>query len=185
MVKAPLSLELALLGILRRRPMHAYEMHHQLAQANALGLIWRLKQSQLYALLGRLEEEGYIAGVTEPQGIRPPRKVLHLTPAGEAAFLHWLITPVAHGRDFRQEFLAKLFFAHQEGPDYVQSLLEQQRTTCQAMLAEMQAKASTREANNPYAWLVYEFRVSQLSAILTWLDTCHMTLTPPLDMPEQ
>jgi PadR family transcriptional regulator AphA len=73
MVKLPLTIEHALLGLLRRGPMHAYEMHRMLLQSEALGLVWRLKQSQLYALLGRLEEAGYVAGVVEAQPARPPR----------------------------------------------------------------------------------------------------------------
>src|SRR3712207_428899 len=111
MVKLPLTLEHALLGFLWQRPMHAYEIHQMLKEARALGLIWHLKQSQLYALLARLEEEGYITSITEPQGTRPPRRVMHLTSQGREAFQRWLVEPVAHGRDFRQEFLAKLFFA--------------------------------------------------------------------------
>ena len=82
MVKTPLSMEHALLGFVRQRPLHAYEIHQTLAQAEALGLVWHLKQGQTYALLARLEEAGYLAATIEPQDLRPPRKVLHLTPAG-------------------------------------------------------------------------------------------------------
>src|SRR5690242_18868036 len=101
------GMEHALLGLVRSRPMHAYEMYQQLMRApdgQALGRVWRLKQSHLYALLAKLEAAGYIAATTEPQGTRPPRRMLRLAPAGETAFAEWVVTPVRHGRDFRLEF---------------------------------------------------------------------------------
>ena len=55
MIKPPLTIEHALLGFLRQRPIHAYQIHQQLLQVEALGPIWHHKQSQLYALLSRPE----------------------------------------------------------------------------------------------------------------------------------
>jgi PadR family transcriptional regulator, regulatory protein AphA len=171
MVRLPLTLEHALLGLLARRPMHAYEMYQMLKEAHALGLIWRLKQSQLYALLARLEDAGYVEAIMELQGARPPRKILHLTPDGHDAFGRWLQTPVAHGREFRQEFLAKLYFAQQDVPDTLAVLAERQRHTCQEWLAELESSAAMAEPRS-YDWLVLQFRIGQVQAILDWLDTC-------------
>jgi PadR family transcriptional regulator AphA len=86
-------------------------------RSRPLGHVWRIKQSQLSARLARLEEAGFLASTVETQDTRPPRKVLHLTPVGEAAFKSWLITPVQHGRDFRLDSLAKLFFANRDPGD--------------------------------------------------------------------
>ncbi len=179
MIKLPLTLEHALLGFLAQRSMHAYEMYQTLNEAHALGLVWRLKQSQLYALLARLEEAGYVTTVTEPQGTRPPRKILHLSPGGHAAFDRWLRTPVAHGREFRQEFLAKLYFAQDSGADTIAVLVEQQRHACQAWLADLEASAATAEPRS-YDWLVLQFRIGQVQAIMGWLDTCLATLVDPV-----
>src|SRR5215467_2630644 len=111
-----LGLKYALLGLVIDHPMHPYEMHQQLLEARALGLVWHLKQGHLYAMVASLEEAGYLTSTAESQGTRPPRKVLHLTHAGRSAFEAWVGAPVAHGRDLRQEFLAKLFFAAQRSP---------------------------------------------------------------------
>src|SRR4051794_24017606 len=127
MVKAPLTMEYALLGFLRDEPMHAYEMYQKLHEAEALGLVWRIKQSQLYALLARLEEIGYLTTVTAPQETRPARKMMSMSPEGREAFETWRETPVHHGRDLRQEFLAKLYFAQLEGSACAARLLEAQR----------------------------------------------------------
>lgn len=170
MVKAPLTMEHALLGFLRDEPMHAYEMHQLLNQTGTLGVVWRIKQSQLYALLARLEDAGYLASVMAPQETRPARKMLHLTEAGRAAFEAWRVTPVYHGRDLRQEFLAKLYFADLAGPAVVEQLIAEQRAVCLSMLKTLQARADA--AQQPYMRVVYEFRCSQLKASCEWLARC-------------
>lgn len=178
MVKLPLALEHALLGFLLQRPMHAYDIHRALTQNHELGLIWRVKQSQLYALLTKLEDEGYIYGTTEPQGNRPPRRMLHLTEAGRQAFTRWIAAPVAHGRDFRQEFLAKLFFANQaDDPQVLTTLLQRQRQACQNLLDDLRTQAERAPAPS-YDLLVLHFRIGQLEHILRWLDECEAALPP-------
>jgi PadR family transcriptional regulator, regulatory protein AphA len=172
MVKLPLTVELGLLGFLRQRPMYGYELHQLLSESADLGLVWRLKQSQLYALLAKLEDEGYLTSAVEPQGSRAPRKTFTLTPLGEQAYHDWVRSPVAHGRDVRIEFLAKLFFARQEGPEAIAQLIEGQRAVARAQLAELHAQAAELGEARPYDWLVLQFRSGQLEAILTWLDTC-------------
>src|SRR3712207_5615002 len=109
MLKQPITIEHALLGLLHDKPMHGYELYQQLMEPGGLWLVWRMKQSQLYALLARLEEEGYLVAELQPQAARPPRKIFHLTPAGLQAYQGWLASPVTHGRSMRQEFLAKLY----------------------------------------------------------------------------
>jgi DNA-binding PadR family transcriptional regulator len=170
-------MEHALLGLLVQRPMHAYEMHQVLQETKALGLVWHLKQSQLYALLARLEEAGHLTSITEQRGTRPPRKILHVTPSGREAFSHWLSTPVAHGRDFRQEFLAKLFFAQEEDPGSATTLLDGQRRECARWLAVLHEKCADAGSERPFDMLVLQFRISQIEAILNWLNTCAATLS--------
>src|SRR5262245_50407367 len=60
MVKQPLTIEHALLGFVRQRPMHGYEIHQRLLASAELGMVWSIKQSLLYAHLTRLEEEGLL-----------------------------------------------------------------------------------------------------------------------------
>ncbi len=172
------DLELALLGLLRAHPSHAYELHLALQRTEALGLVWRLKQGNLYALLTKLEAAGYVESTLEPHGTRPPRKILQLTTAGRSAFQRWLETPVEHGRDFRLEFLAKLYFAAEDGTQAVAMLIRLQRAACRAWLADLERQTSAVASERPFEQLVVQFRVTQLEAILSWLDTCEQTLAP-------
>jgi DNA-binding PadR family transcriptional regulator len=178
MIKQPLTIEYALLGFLRQQPMHAYEIHQTLLRAEALGLVWHIKQSLVYVMLERLEAEGYITAALEPQGSRPPRKILSLTPDGQEAFAHWLITPVAHGRDFRLEFLAKLYFASHDDPANTAGLIATQQAACRAWLVDLRAQADVLSDVRDYDWLVVQFRIGQIEAILAWLDICMTTMAP-------
>jgi DNA-binding PadR family transcriptional regulator len=175
-VNLPLSTEFALLGFLRRQPMHGYEIHQQLSDATGLGLVWRLKQSQLYALLAKLEREGYVTTTVEYQDTRPPRKMFELTEAGRQAFQKWVRQPVSQGRKLRLEFLAKLYFARLEGLDVALQLIEQQRVTCRDWLRQQEAETDLVRQSHPYDWLVHKFRMGQIEAMLAWLDTCQEML---------
>jgi PadR family transcriptional regulator AphA len=179
MIKLPLTIEHALLGFLRERPMHAYEIHQTLTRPQALGLVWHLKQSLVYVMLERLEAAGYLTTTLESQGTRPPRNLLHLTPNGRAAFAQWRVTPVEHGRDFRLEFLAKLYFAGQDDPAAAAQLITDQHAACQAWLADLHLQARVLAGARDYDWLVLQFRIGQLDAILKWLDTCAATVVSP------
>jgi PadR family transcriptional regulator, regulatory protein AphA len=172
-----LGVEHALLGLLRQRSMHAYEMYQRLSAVDALRLVWRLKQSHLYALLAKLEADGLVTSSTETQGTRPPRRMLWLTPAGEDAFAQWIAEPVRHGRDFRLEFLAKLYFATQVGANATRELLDQQRAACQGWIRDLETQGAASDPERPFERLIYQFRVTQIEAILRWLDTCEQALT--------
>jgi PadR family transcriptional regulator, regulatory protein AphA len=170
-----LGVEHALLGLLRQRPMHAYEMYQRLSAVDALRLVWRLKQSHLYALLAKLEADGLVTSSTEAQGTRPPRRMLRLTPTGEDVLARWIATPVGRGRDFRLEFLAKLYFAAQGGA--ARDLLDQQRAACQGWIRDLETQVMASDPGRPFERLIYQFRVTQIEASQRWLDTCEQTLT--------
>lgn len=168
--KRPLAAEHALLGLLRKKPLHGYELIQQIQAAQVKGLVWKIKQSMLYAVLGRLEEEGLVASVLEPQGARPPRKLFHLTVQGGERFAQWLRTPVQHGRDFRLELLTKLYFAVGEGAAV--ELIRRQIEASEAQLQRL-AVGEAVEAGTVVR-LVGDYRVGQMEAALAWLRRCEV-----------
>ncbi|NMC55482.1 MAG: PadR family transcriptional regulator [Chloroflexi bacterium] len=167
LTRTPLTIEHALLGFLLNGAMHGYDIHRQMMNPQGLGQVWQIKQSQLYALLNRLEQEGFVTTVLEAQESRPPRKMFSLTETGRQTFLQWTSAPVPHGRDMRLDFLVKLFFARQISPNAAETLIELQRETCQQWQLN-------REDNSPgtFEWLISEFRRGQTDAMLVWLDQC-------------
>ncbi|MEI6290924.1 MAG: PadR family transcriptional regulator [Chloroflexota bacterium] len=168
MVRRPPGIELALLGFLRDGPQHGYQIHLLMEDPNGLKPIWKLKQSQLYALLANLEKDGLTGGVLEVQDTaRPPRRVFHLTRAGQTAFQKWLSSPVSNPRLMRQEFMAKLYFSSKEGGNKVVSLVNAQKLACRDWLNEIKAE---KVDPGSYQSKIYRYRLGQLSATLQWLD---------------
>jgi PadR family transcriptional regulator AphA len=177
--RTTLSMEHALLGFLLRKPMHGYEIYREMCEPHGLWLIWRIKQSQLYALLGKLADEGMIRATLQTQAARPPRKVFHLTRRGRERFQAWLGAPVPHGRDLRQDFLAKLYFAMQDGPAAAAALIAGQRAACQSWLAAMQPPERDAPGELRFEHMVDRFRRSQIEATLDWLNACERTIARP------
>lgn len=180
-----LTIEHALLGFIYERPMHGYEIYQQLSSNTGLWQVWRMKQSLLYAMLTKLEGEGYLNTTLQPQEARPPRKIYSLSDSGREAFLRWLHGPVPHGRQMRLEFLAKLYFAHRQGADVAGNLLDQQIVTCQAWLEEMRGQGQTEKnlQNESYfSYTVQQFRLSQIEAFLAWLSVCREALLSAVEV---
>ncbi|NTW00709.1 MAG: PadR family transcriptional regulator, partial [Oscillochloris sp.] len=169
MIKVPLTVEYGLLGFVRQQPLHGYEIYQRLCATEDFGLIWGWKQSQLYAELTRLEQDGYLTSAVETQGTRPPRKVFQLTEKGITTFTDWITCPVPHGRDFQLEFPVKLYFARHEGTDAASVLLARQQAACQRWLDDLQAQDQPYAAGPGYTQLVRQFRMSQIETILAWL----------------
>ncbi|MCX6081355.1 MAG: PadR family transcriptional regulator [Chloroflexi bacterium] len=169
MVRRSPGIELALLGFLRQGPQHGYQIHQLVSDPDGLGPIWSLKQSQLYALLAKLEKDGYIWGEVEAQeAARPPRRMFQLTQSGQAAYQVWLKTPVSVPRLVRQEFIAKYYFARREGESQARILIDSQRAICREWLEMMKAGKKDQAS---FSWLIQQYRIGQIEAALTWLES--------------
>ncbi len=175
MVRRPPGMELALLGFLLQEPQHGYQLHQKISDPAGLGLIWSLKQSQLYALLSKLEVDGYVFSTLQNQDPHPPRKVFELTESGRKIFYDWLISPVTAPRLVRQDFFAKLFFAQSENKDIERRLIEAQRLICQRWVEEFQLKLADGERMS-YGRKMYQYRLGQVLALKNWLDSYEKNL---------
>lgn len=85
--------ELLLLGLLRRREMHGYQLSEFLDAH--LGLFFDLKKATAYNVLGKMEEKGWVESRKEQEGKRPPRRVFAITAEGEALFQELLRSSLA------------------------------------------------------------------------------------------
>lgn len=173
---APLTLEYVLLGLLDRQPMHGYDLYKEITSHEEIALVWSIKQSQLYALLDKLEERGLLVSALIPGETHPDRKEFHPTPEGHKAFTYWMQSPVHHGRDMRQEFLARLYFAIQNGKEFACALVRQQRQVCQSWENHLEREFQALEDQNQYARLIYHYRLGQIKAMQEWLEMCEKEL---------
>lgn len=166
---SPLSLEFILLGFLIEKPVHGYDLYREISSVNDLSEVWHIKQSQLYALLEKLEAAGMVTSshVTTESFIA--RREYKVTPEGIRSFQVWISLPVDHPREMRQEFLGKLYFARQAGREKAQALVEAQIQNClgwQSMLEKLIAI----EQPDKFSRTVDSFRLHQVRSMLRWLD---------------
>lgn len=160
--------EYAVLGVLRERPMHGYEIARRFAADLDLGLVLPLDMSTVYALLKDLQEQGLIAGQRVTVGARPPRTVFHLLPEAEALFLQWLEEPVGRLREVRSDLLLKLYFCRRIGSACTARLLDAQIEVCRAYLARLERLAGDSPPGS-FERLVWDSKLSAARATIAWL----------------
>jgi PadR family transcriptional regulator AphA len=159
------STELVMLGALMRGPKHGYEVMQFLS--SALEPAWRVSTSQLYVLLKRLELEGMVQSTLESQESRPSKRVFRITNKGKKVFLEWLKSPVEHVRDFRTEFLTKLFFFYHLTLPGLETLVDAQVRALKELKGTVQERE--RKEKDVFMKLVYGYKIHTIDSLVTWL----------------
>jgi len=158
----------AILGLLRQRPMHGYEIAQHFKPEADLGQVVPADMSTIYTFLKDLQEHGLISGKRETVGARPPRTVFSPTAEAEELFLDWVRRPVARIREIRLDFLLKLYFAQQLGPAEVKALVEAQLAVGRSYLKRQKTSARAL-ATSSFEALVLESKLTAAESTVSWL----------------
>jgi DNA-binding PadR family transcriptional regulator len=161
--------EYAVLGVLRERAMHGYEIARRFAADLDLGLVLPMDMSTVYALLKDLHEQGLIEGQREVVGLRPPRTVYQLTPDAETQLLHWLEEPVHRLREVRADLMVKLYFCRTIGTRAMAELLDAQIAESHGYVQRVEQLAAEADPGS-FERLVRSSKVGAARATLDWLD---------------
>ncbi len=157
-----------LLGLLMAQPQHGYQLLETFQDKQALGRVWKLSTSQLYAVLKRLQTQGFITGEEAYSADAPPRTVFTITTGGEANVMAWLnaAQPSPSVRRVRVEFLSRLYVVRLLGLP-VRIVLKNQKTMCEQKRDSLleQRDINDRSTGN----LTLELEIAQLEAILIWI----------------
>ena len=170
---SPLSIEYVLLGFLDQEAIHGYDLFKRLNSLEAIGMVWTIKQSQLYALLEKLEEENLVQSTIIPGESRPNRKQYSITSLGRQTFIAWRNSPVEHGREMRIEFLAKLFFSMKAGSETTLELVDEQRSRCIEWLNHLDYSLGNLDQQQIFEKSVLQYRITQMQATINWLTSLH------------
>lgn len=162
-----ISPEFALLGFLITEPGHGYDLHQKF-QAE-LGNVWRLSQSQAYAILKRLEARGDITSEQVEQDKLPPRQILHITEGGKRRFEEWLLRSGHNARSIRLEFLTRLYFALRHYPDQTARIYTAQCDDIHASIERLEILLSRVPPKQIYNRLSLDLRLRQLHLIRDWM----------------
>ena len=170
-----MSLEHAILGFLSYEPLSGYDIKKMVDRSVAH--FWPAVQSQIYKTLGQMEAAGWLTVETIAQEPRPPRKLYHLTPAGQAELLRWLQEPQPP-HEVRLPWLVQVFFAGRLNDDQVLKLLRHQLYLQQQRLQrytsippENQADMAESDPRERFFWLLtVDFGVAQALSQIHWLE---------------
>ena len=134
-------LELAILGLLKERSMHGYQLSKRLT--DSLGGFWRVSYGSLYPTLKRLERQGAVEQVFDSQQVGRRKNVYRITDAGEQLFRELLeeAGPDATGEDNR--FRVRMAFFKYLSPETRIRLLERRRAFLEERLSTIRTSQAT------------------------------------------
>jgi PadR family transcriptional regulator, regulatory protein AphA len=161
--------EYAILGLLRERPMHGYEIARRFTSDLDLGLVLPQDISNIYAMLKDLHEQGLIEGRRETVGARPPRTVYQLTPEAETLLLQWLHEPVHRLREVRADLLVKLYFCRAIGARFTATLLDAQIVASRTYVDRLERLAAGATPES-FERLVFTSKIGAARATAGWLE---------------
>lgn len=163
-------LELAILGLLKERPMHGYELRKQLSQK--LGLFWTVSFGSLYPTLKKLERRGVVEKIAPDDEERPRRKQEYrITAAGEDDFLALLGEFDAAACE-EEKFPLRLAFFRYLNPEIRLRLLERRRSYLEDRLAqgERALQRALRVRADTYTVALMRHGVNGINNDIAWLD---------------
>lgn len=156
-------------------PMSGYDMKKFCEQS--LAHFWHENYGNLYPRLKRLQADTLIRGRRERRERGPDAIVYSLTRAGRRRFLDWLRQEPEPER-MRSEFMLKLFFGAQAGPDATATNIRAYRRQHEAAgrqyaaIEQMLRKGLADRPEAPY-WLMALRRGQLLTeARLRWCAEC-------------
>jgi DNA-binding PadR family transcriptional regulator len=164
-------LALAVLRLLRERPMHPYEAH-QVIRDRSIDYVIKVRPGSLYHAVERLHRLGLVAPVeTGREGRRPERTVYAITEAGNDEYLANLRDLVRYPQDEYPVFAAAVEMLRTLDRDEAVRLLEQRGTALEVGLAaHEQVIASLAKRGLPrIATLQVEFCQAARRAELAWI----------------
>ncbi len=160
--------EYAVLGLLRRKPSHGYELQGRLSGARGLGRVCPVEPAMVYAILKSLAGLALIEGDWDASAY-PPKSVYAATAAGDVEFERWLRRPVGRMREVRLDFLVKLYFALLEDPALARQLIEAQIEACRDYAAAIRDESKAVDAGS-FDAIVLESKASAARTTLEWLE---------------
>ena len=170
-----MSLDHAILGFLRERPMTGYDLKTTCFDERAAHY-WTADQAQIYRTLDRLEGRNLVSERRQRQRSRPDRKVYSITDAGVAELDRW-VAETRPPPPLRDPFLIQLSLAATLPDGELLSLLYARRKTLQERLEALRAQAAQRGASSPDASraalldrLTLDAAMADTRSSIDWLD---------------
>jgi DNA-binding PadR family transcriptional regulator len=160
-------LELAILGLLKERSMHGYQLSKRLT--DSLGGFWRVSYGSLYPSLKRLERQGAVEQIFDKQEVGRRKNVYRITETGEALFRELLEEsgPESSGEDNR--FRVRMAFFKYLSPETRIRLLERRRAFLEERLSTIQTSLATT-SGDMYTMSLMQHGRESTEQDIAWLN---------------
>jgi DNA-binding PadR family transcriptional regulator len=160
-------LELAILGLLKERSMHGYQLKKRLAES--LGPFWQVSYGSLYPALKRLQRQGAVENVFPRAEVGRRKNVYRISEEGERLFAQMVESP-DQGTDDNSFRVRLAFFRHLK-PETRIGVMERRRAILMERLADLKERfASFREAVDGYTLSLMRHGVDTTEHDIRWLD---------------
>ncbi|HZU47032.1 MAG TPA: PadR family transcriptional regulator [Mycobacterium sp.] len=161
-------LGVAVLALLRDRPMHGYEMFQRLVERQSDRIV-KVRPGSLYHVVDRLADQKLIRrAATSRHGNRPERAIYEITDAGVEALIDRVRELVATPTDEFPPFVTALAEIHHLDADTAADALTSRVAALEADVAEMMALRDANAASRVnVAALDYVLATTQVQ--VTWL----------------
>jgi DNA-binding PadR family transcriptional regulator len=162
-------LELAVLGLLQREPLHGYRLTKDLELF--MGCCMTINSGAVYPLLRRLEQRGDVSALSEPQDGASSRIMYCITEQGRQRWLEKMRShPNESWVNSRARFMIKVFFFQDLLPQYRAELLEYRLMQCRLKQQRIQDEKTTRSSLNAYQLATFHHGTQLLTIEVEWLS---------------
>ncbi|HXF58026.1 MAG TPA: PadR family transcriptional regulator [Actinomycetota bacterium] len=161
-------LELAILGLLKEKAMHGYELKKRLG--DTLGGFWQVSYGSLYPALKRLQREGAVEMIYPREQVGRRKNVYRITGRGEQLFAELLERA---GREASEDsaFSVRFTFFKYLKPETRIRLLERRRAFLEGRWARLkQSLQSYRERIDSYTLSLMSHELANTESDIRWLD---------------
>lgn len=193
---APMSLKLAVLGLLVERRGYGYDLARRFE--DRVGPGWQLNEGAIYVALDNLQRDGFVRHVPDDlpsTGKRrthrgAPRVMYEATPKGSAEFEAWMVSPSLRA-PVREELHLKLALSRVEHlPRLVEISVEQERSCLERLESYAGALRFEELIRTVAPWeavsavMVRDAEIAYLKATVEWLRRIREAMQWLVDQPQ-
>ncbi|HZD16659.1 MAG TPA: PadR family transcriptional regulator [Actinomycetota bacterium] len=160
-------LELAILGLLKERSMHGYQLSKRLT--DTLGGFWRVSYGSLYPTLKRLEKQGAVERVFDEQEVGRRKNVYRISEKGEALFRDLLEEAGSDATGEDNRFRVRMTFFKYLAPESRIRLLERRRAFLEERLTTLRTNLATAAGFDTYTLSLMQHGRETTEQDIAWL----------------
>jgi DNA-binding PadR family transcriptional regulator len=161
-------LELAILGLLKERAMHGYQLKKRLS--DTLGSFWQVSYGSLYPALKRLQREAAVEMIFPREQVGRRKNVYRITEKGEALFAELLERA---GQEATEDsgFSVRFAFFKYLKPETRIRLLERRRAFLEGRWSRLgESVQRLKEGIDSYTLSLMNHELSATEDDIKWLD---------------